>query len=639
MRKFRKTAAVVAAAALALSLCACGGKTDKVTTEQTSGGGATVTDATASTIEDDGDWTTTEQEVVEDDRFTTVEGADAIGVTFDDGTDGFTSYINNGNFTMSAENGELVCDITKSGPLEHSCQIYYDGFTMAKGCVYTMSFDVRSDIERVIQWRVQINGGDYHAYASDFITVGPETQTITKEFTMEENSDPAPRFVVNMGTQEGQTEVTEAHKIYFDNISLFVTDGSNAEKIVGAPQPIQVKVNQIGYKPDDTKTVIVTSKDDEKFKIVDAKTDETMFVGAYGELSYDKSAESNVRHGDFTEFKTPGTYKIISSPSGASYEFSIGDDLYDDVYKDVVLMLYKQRCGTEVTKDIAGDFAHEACHMQEATVYGDTSGTKIDVSGGWHDAGDYGRYVVSGAKTVQDLFLAYEDYGQTADDLGIPESGNKTPDLLDEAKYELDWMLKMQDAASGGVYHKVTALVFPETVLAVDETDDMVLAPISYAATADFAAVMAKASVLYAEYDADFAKSCLDAATNAYAFLEANPDMKGYENPEDLVTGAYDDTHLADETLWGLLRLCRRLLLRCSWRQSYRKHVFHGLYPPRLSTKCSQYWLRSYSRIYRPYIRCRRHLSRHGALRPRSPIYCLPGRGACTSRRRPVRQR
>lgn len=181
-------------------------------------------------------------------------------------------------------------------------------------------------------------------------------------------------------------------------------------------------------------------------------------------------------------------------------------------------MLYKQRCGTEVTKDIAGDFAHEACHMQEATVYGDTSGTKIDVSGGWHDAGDYGRYVVSGAKTVQDLFLAYEDYGQTADDLGIPESGNKTPDLLDEAKYELDWMLKMQDAASGGVYHKVTALVFPETVLAVDETDDMVLAPFSYAATADFAAVMAKASVLYAEYDADFAKSCLDAATNAYAF-------------------------------------------------------------------------------------------------------------------------
>ena len=79
------------------------------------------------------------------------------------------------------------------------------------------------------------------------------------------------------------------------------------------------------------------------FPVLYARETVWEFVGAYGELSYDKSAESNVRHGDFTEFKTPGTYKIISSPSGASYEFSIGDDLYDDVYKDVVLMLYKQR--------------------------------------------------------------------------------------------------------------------------------------------------------------------------------------------------------------------------------------------------------------------------------------------------------
>lgn len=552
MRKLKKAAAVVAATAFALSLCACG-KTETKTNDKPQSTEATVTDATVSNaIEDDGNWPTTEQVVEEDDRFTTVEGADAIGVNFDDGeTSGFTSYTNNGNFTMYVENGELVCDITKSGPLEHSCQIYYDGFTMAKGCVYTLSFDVHCDIERVVQWRVQVNGGDYHAYANDFITVGPETQTITKEFAMVENSDPAPRFVVNMGTQEGQTEVTEAHKIYFDNLSLFVTDSSNAEKIVGVPEPIQVKVNQIGYKPEDTKTVVVTSKDDEKFKIVDAQTEETMYIGTYGELSYDKSVQSNVRHGDFTEFQTPGTYKIISSPSGASYEFAIGDGLYDDIYRDVVRMLYNQRCGTELLKDISGDFAHAACHMQEATIYGDTSGKKVDVSGGWHDAGDYGRYVVPGAKTVQDLFLAYEEYGQDADDIGILESGNNVPDLLDEAKYELDWMLKMQDAETGGVYHKVTALVFPETVLAVDETDDMVLAPISYAATADFAAVMAKASSLYADYDADFAASCLKAAKDAYAFLIANPDMKGYENPTEIVTGAYDDMILKDETLWA----------------------------------------------------------------------------------------
>lgn len=553
MKRFKKMTAVVLAAAMAMSIAGCGKNDNGNEASDAGTESASTTDAVTESagIEDDGNWPTTEAPVVEDNRFTTVEGADAIGINFDDNTTGgFTSYVNGGKFALLVEDGEMVADIENNGTLEHSCQIYFDGFTMAKGCVYTMSFDVYSTIERDVEWRVQVNGGDYHAYASDKITLTPEKQTVTMEFTMEEESDPAPRFVVNMGAFDGASGL-EAHKIYFDNISLFVTDSSNAQKIVGAPTPIRVKVNQIGYLPDDVKTVIVTAKEDEKFKIVDAETEETVYVGQYGELSYDKSVQSNIRHGDFTEFKTPGRYKIISSPSGASYEFSIGEDIYDDVYKDVVLMLYNHRCGTDLDKNISGDFAHAACHTDEAVIYGDTSETKVDVSGGWHDAGDYGRYVVSGAKTVQDLFLAYEDYAYTADDIGIPESGNGIPDLLDEAKYELDWMLKMQDAASGGVYHKVTALVFPETVLAVDETDQMVLAPISYTATADFSAIMAKASVLYKDIDADYASKCLDAAAKAYAYIEANSEMKGYKNPEEIVTGEYPDDLLNDETLWA----------------------------------------------------------------------------------------
>lgn len=550
MRRFKKTAVMALTLSMALSMAGCGKTTDD--------GAATGTDATASdavVIEDDGDWTTTEAEVVSDDRFTTVEGADAIGINFDDNElDGFVSYENGGSFSLYAENGEMVADIENNGKVEHACQLYYDGFTMAKGCVYTISFDVRSTIERVVEWRVQINGGDYHPYANEKITIGPETQTITMEFTMEEDSDPAPRFVVNMGAVD-DVQGLEPHKIYFDNISLFVTDSSNADQITGAPTPVQVKVNQIGYRPDDVKTVVVTSGDDTKFKIVKADTGETVYIGEYGELAFDAALGSSTKQGDFTDFTAPGTYQIISAPSGASYHFSIGDNLYDDVYKDLVLMLYNQRCGTELDSEISGSFAHEACHTGEAVVYGDTSGRTVDVTGGWHDAGDYGRYIVSGAKAVQDLFLAYEDYDYTADDIGIPESGNGTPDLLDEARYELEWMLKMQDTASGGVYHKVTALVFPETVLAVDETDQMVLAPVSYNATADFAAVMAKASLLYADIDGDFAKTCLSAAEGAYDYLEANSDMGGYKNPDDIVTGEYPDSGRSDELLWASAEL------------------------------------------------------------------------------------
>ncbi len=549
MRKFKKQVALVLAAMMTLSLVACGDK--KGSTEAD---GPTTTEAIeAVVIEDNYDWTTTEVPVVEDNRFTTIEGADAMGVTFDKDVNGFVTYANGGNFEMIQEDGQLVCNINKTGSVEHGVQIYYDGFTMARDCVYNVSFDITSTVERNVEWRVQINGGDYHAYASEQIVIGPETKTVNYEFTMQDNSDPAPRFVINMGKFEEDPELS-AHTVKVDNISLFVVDGSKAEKIEGAPTPIQVKVNQIGYRPDDVKTVITTSKDDERFKIVKADTGETVYIGEYDpKLIFDDNVGSNLHKGDFSDFKATGDFKIISSPSGASYEFSIGEGLYDDIYKDVVLMLYNQRCGCELDVNISGDFAHKACHMQEATIYG-TSDT-IDASGGWHDAGDYGRYVVPGAKTIQDLFLAYEDYAYTADDLGIPESGNGTPDLLDEARYELEWMLKMQDAATGGVYHKVTAAVFPETVLAVDETDPLIVSPISAAATGDFAAVMAKASVLYADYDADFAAKCLEASKSAYAWLEANPDAKGFWNPDDIVTGEYPDNFVTDEKLWAAAEL------------------------------------------------------------------------------------
>ncbi|MDE6024687.1 MAG: glycoside hydrolase family 9 protein [Lachnospiraceae bacterium] len=549
MRRFKKAAVVIATFALALSAFGCGKKEKErntVTDDNTVQTGGDAND----TVLDDGDWPTTEAAVIEQERFITVEGEDVIGINFDDDElHGFVTYENGGKYKLTAENGEMVANIENNGSVEHACQLYFDGFTMAKGCVYTLSFDVYSTVDRIVEWRVQINGGDYHAYSSDKINLTSEKQTVTQTFVMEENSDPAPRFVVNMGAFEGMGDVG-AHQIHFDNISLFVTDSSNAEEIKGAPIPIPVKVNQIGYRPDDVKTVITTSDADEKFKVVNAETDETVYVGTYDEqLVYDVSVSSIVKTGDFSELKTPGKYKVLSSPSGYSYEFSIGDGLYEDIYKDVVLMLYNQRCGSKLDSSIAGEFSHDECHMGDAVVYGSTE--THSVTGGWHDAGDYGRYVVPGAKTVQDLILAYEDYNNTDDNIGIPESGNGVPDLLDEARYELDWMLKMQDEKTGGVYHKVTGLVFPETVLAVEETEQMVLAPISYAATADFAAVMAKASIVYKDFDPDFATSCLDAAVKAYGYIEANPDMKIYKNPEDIVTGEYPDAQLDDEFLWA----------------------------------------------------------------------------------------
>lgn len=554
MRKMKKAAAYVMAAAMMFSMIGCGKKNEEATSATTATGSDAQT-TQAAVIEDDGDWVTTEAALPDTRRFTIEEGSDAIGINFDDNDlHGFTTFAEGGVFDIEAKGGACEVNISGIGTAEHGCQVYFDGFAMANGCKYRMCFDITSSVERMFEWRIQLNGGDYHAYASDRVNIGPETVSVDYEFTMEDTSDPAPRLAFNLGKYEGFEDIG-AHTVTIDNVSLFVVDGSNAEVIKGCPVPIQVKVNQIGYKPDDVKSVLVTSPDDEKFKVVNVSTNETVYIGTYSAAAFDPAMGTSVRIGDFSEVTAPGTYQIISSPSGASYEFAIGDGLYDDIYKDVVLMLYNQRCGTKLEASVSGDFAHDACHTQEATVYGDTSGKTYDVSGGWHDAGDYGRYVVPGAKTVEDLFLAYEDFDYTADDIGIPESGNGVPDLLDEARYELEWMLKMQDEATGGVYHKVTGLTFPGMVLATEETEDMVLAPISYAATADFVAVMAKASVNYAQYDQAFADTCLAAAKKGYDFMKANPDMGGFKNPDEILTGEYPDVGLTDETFWAAAEL------------------------------------------------------------------------------------
>lgn len=157
-----------------------------------------------------------------------------------------------------------------------------------------------------------------------------------------------------------------------------------------------------------------------------------------------------------------------------------------------------------------------------------------DVSGGWHDAGDYGRYVVTGAKTIADLLYAYQTAPQLfQDDTGIPESENGVPDILDEARYEIEWMLKMQDR-SGGVHHKVTRAAFPGYVMPEKETDELIVTSISTTATADFCGTMALVYEFYQEIDADFAKQCLDAGEKAWDFLAENPNLT--LSPESMVT-------------------------------------------------------------------------------------------------------
>src|SRR5512136_946503 len=145
--------------------------------------------------------------------------------------------------------------------------------------------------------------------------------------------------------------------------------------------------------------------------------------------------------------------------------------------------------------------------------------------------------------------------------LNIPESSNAVPDLLDEVRWNLEWMLSMQDE-DGGAFHKQTSERFPGFVMPQDDTF------VSYAigtgkepfkstcATADLAAVAAIAARVYRPYDSAFADTALAAARKAWRWAEAHPAVT-YQNPAGVATGAYGDADCRDEALWAAAELWR----------------------------------------------------------------------------------
>ncbi len=178
--------------------------------------------------------------------------------------------------------------------------------------------------------------------------------------------------------------------------------------------------------------------------------------------------------------------------------------------------------------------------------------------GGWYDAGDYGRYTVPVAVTLADLFLAYEIAPELFGDAGnIPESGNGRPDILDECRWALDWLFRMQDPASGGAYHKQSTANFPGMIMPHRDLAPMHILPVSPTATADLAAVMAAAARIFAKTDAVYASRCRAAAERAWQWLSAHPRAPQYKNPPANRTGEYGDSSDADERAWAAVELYR----------------------------------------------------------------------------------
>lgn len=294
-------------------------------------------------------------------------------------------------------------------------------------------------------------------------------------------------------------------------------------------------INQVGYLPGDSKFVYLTEDvkgKAEKFELCDAESGSTVYTGelknSVSNGSLDKSAGEMIFAGDFSSVKTPGNY-LVRVDGKESFKFKIADRVYDDLLFSTLNYFKLSRCGQGV------------CHTDAAEVYG--TGEIKNVQGGWHDAGDYGRYIVAGTKTVMDLLLAYDSLG----------AGYKAFDVLDEVRFELEWMLQLQ-RDDGAVYHKISCYHFCGFIMPEEEKDKLVIAPVSTAATADFAGCLAYAAKYYKDSDADFANTLIEAAKKAQKYLETHEDEL-YINPPEITTGGYGDRNVVDERYFAATSL------------------------------------------------------------------------------------
>ncbi len=330
------------------------------------------------------------------------------------------------------------------------------------------------------------------------------------------------------------------------------------------PINYNIRLNQIGFYSNLEKIAIVAGNPAAgNFSIQSPDLSTTFYTGTLGASATWSFSNETVRAADFSAFTTPGKYVLYVPGVGYSPPFIIDPDAFNILSKTVLKGFYYKRASSAITAAYGGVYARAMGHPDtqvmihsSAASPGRPAGTIVSSPKGWYDAGDYGCYTVNSGISTYTLLASFEHFKSYYDTLplNIPESGNAMPDILDEIKWNLDWMLTMQDPYDGGVYHKKTTAAFDGFEMPAADQAQRYLIGKATAATFDFAAVMAVAYRVYLPYDATYANQCLAAAKTAYTWGVANPAIT-FSNPSGISTGGYGDGTLTDEKEWAATEL------------------------------------------------------------------------------------
>jgi endoglucanase len=327
--------------------------------------------------------------------------------------------------------------------------------------------------------------------------------------------------------------------------------------IQSAAYDTRIRLNTIGFLPMGPKQATVAAPCKE-FNVVRVSDKAIVFTSLAGASFKTATTDTNetVQVIDFTAFAIPGRYRVEMAGVGASAPFDIASGVWNEPFETATRAMYLWRCGSEVETIRNGvTYRHAACHQEDGWLdYAGGGHTKRSSPGGWHDAGDYNKYVVNAGVSIGLMLKAWEQFPDrvATDSLGIPESGNHVPDLLDEVRWEIEWLFTMQ-GEDGRVYHKVSALDFRFWGPPDKDDSPRYFAPWSTGATADFVAMMAETSRAWRTYDEKFANRCLAAAKKSWEFLQTHPDQIDADQSA-FKTGAYNAKDTSHR-LWAAAEL------------------------------------------------------------------------------------
>ena len=343
------------------------------------------------------------------------------------------------------------------------------------------------------------------------------------------------------------------------------------------PAVERIRINQLGFYPNSIKQFTVIDTLATSFDIRD-ETNEVMFKGSLADHGIWEASGEKVLMGDFSTFKEEGTYTVVVDGYMQSYPFEIKTELYGEALRAAIKSYYFQRASMAIEAPYGGRYNRAAGHLDTQNKFHPSSDEPesefLAASKGWYDAGDYGKYIGNAALSVGQMMLFVEQYpmGVTDGSLNIPESNNGISDLLDELKYELDWILSMQ-ATDGGVYHKLTAKGFSGFVMPADYDLQRFIIGKGTAATLNFAAVLAQASRNYKNYDPVWSEKALTAAEKAWQWALKNSHVV-FKNPEDVSTGEYGDDQFSDDFYWAAAEL-----FITTQKEQYRNHLMVNKQP------------------------------------------------------------